>query len=273
MSTQFSTSPKALVCSFVRNRELIRDLVKRNFIGRYRGSMLGVAWSLFHPLLMLVIYTLVFSIAFRARWGTGEESKVAFGLVLFSGMIVHSLMAECLNSAPTLIISNANLVKKVIFPLEILPWVALISATLHFLVSLGILIVFCIIGGVSLHVGALLIPLVLLPLMLLTLGLTWMLASLGVYLRDLAQGMGMVTTVLLFLSPVFYRVDSLPPAFQTIVALNPLTFPITQLRNVMLWDLPFDWARWAVSMVVAIVVSYVGFWWFQKSRRGFADVL
>jgi lipopolysaccharide transport system permease protein len=273
MSIQFPASPKALVVSFVRNRDLILDLVKRNFIGRYRGSMLGVAWSLFHPLLMLVIYTLVFSVAFKARWNTGDESKVAFGLVLFSGMIVHSLMAECLNNAPTLIISNANLVKKVIFPLEILPWVALISATLHFLVSLGILIVFCLVSGASLHMGTLLIPVVLLPLMLLTLGLTWILASLGVYLRDLAQGMGMVTTVLLFLSPVFYRIDTLPPSFRSIIALNPLTFPITQLRNVMLWDLPFDWARWAVSMAVALAVSYVGFWWFQKSRRGFADVL
>jgi lipopolysaccharide transport system permease protein len=273
MSIQFSASPKALVNSFVQNRDLIRDLVKRNFIGRYRGSMLGVAWSLFHPLLMLVIYTLVFSVAFKARWGTGDESKIAFGLVLFSGMIVHSLMAECLNSAPTLIISNANLVKKVLFPLEILPWVALISATLHFLVSLGILIFFCLLSGVSLHIGILFVPIVLLPLMLLTLGLTWMLASLGVYLRDLAQGIGMVTTVLLFLSPVFYRLDTLPKQFQALIVLNPLTLPITQLRNVMLWGLPFDWAPWGVSMTIAIAVSYVGFWWFQKSRRGFADVL
>ncbi len=273
MSISFSASPTALFSSLMQHRELVWDLVKRDFVGRYKGSVLGVAWSLFHPVLMLVIYTLVFSIVFKARWGAGEESRVAFGLVLFSGMIVHGLMAECLNRAPTLIISHTNYVKKVVFPLEILPWVVLISAGLHFLVSLGILIVFCLLGGVSLHPGTLLVPVVLLPLVLITLGLTWLLASLGVYLRDLGQGIGIVTTVLLFLSPVFYPIDALPGDFQSLIKLNPLTVPITQLRNAMLWGAPIGWADWAISMTIGSVVSYAGFWWFQKTRRGFADVL
>ncbi len=273
MSLQFPTSPIAPFSSLIRHRELIWDLVKRDFVGRYKGSVLGVAWSLFHPVFMLVIYTLVFSVAFKARWGAGEESKVAFGLILFSGMIVHGLMAECLNRAPTLIIGHANYVKKVVFPLEILPWVVLISAGLHFLVSLGILIVFCIVGGVSLHPGTLLVPVVLLPLVLITLGLTWLLASLGVYLRDLGQGMGIVTTVLLFLSPIFYPIDALPSGFRTLINLNPLTLPITQLRNAMLWGTPVGWADWAMNMVIGGAVSFAGFWWFQKTRRGFADVL
>ena len=182
---------------------------------------------------------------------------------------------ECFSkgSAPTLIISQPNYVKKVVFPLEILSWVVLISAGLHFLVSLGILILFCLVAGVDLHPGAFLIPVVLFPLVLITLGLTWLLASLGVYLRDLSQGMGVVTTVLLFLSPVFYSIDMLPPDFQTLVALNPLTVPITQLRNAMLWGTPVAWSDWAISLGIGGALSCAGFWWFQKTRRGFADVI
>jgi lipopolysaccharide transport system permease protein len=262
-----------MIKSLLRDRDLIWELVKRDFIGRYKGSVLGVAWSLFHPILMLVIYTLVFSVAFKARWGVGDESKVAFALVLFSGMIVHGFMAECLNRAPTLIISHPNYVKKVVFPLEILAWVVLISAGLHFLVSLGILILFCILSGVPIYLGAFLIPILLLPLVLITLGLTWLLASLGVYLRDLSQGMGVISTVLLFLSPVFYPLDALPRDFQALIGLNPLTVPITQFRSAMLWGTQVAWSDWATSLSTGAAVSYIGFWWFQKTRRGFADVI
>jgi lipopolysaccharide transport system permease protein len=142
-------TPVAMFSSLIQHRELLLDLVKRDFIGRYKGSVMGVTWSLLNPLLMLAIYTTVFSVAFKARWGTGEESKVAFALVLFSGMIVHSLFAECLNRAPGLIISHANYVKKVVFPLEILPWMTLFSDLLHFLMSFSVLLIFCLLAGVS----------------------------------------------------------------------------------------------------------------------------
>ena len=266
---------ETLFKSLIKHRELIWALVKRDFIGRYKGSFFGVLWSLFNPILMLIIYTLVFAVVFKARWGIGneDESKVAFGIVLFSGLIVHGLLAECLNGAPTLIISHVNFVKKVVFPLHVLPWVSLISASLQFLIGLGILIIFCIISGVTIHIGTLLIPIVLLPLMLFILGTTWFLASLGVYLRDLAQGMGIITTALLFISPVFYRTDTLPAAFQTLLAFNPLTLPITQLRDVMLWGTGINWEAWTLNMAISIAVGYAGFWWFQKSRHGFADVL
>jgi len=256
-----------------RHHELIWELVKRDFIGRYKGSIMGAAWSLFHPLLMLAIYTVVFSVAFKARWGTGEESKVAFAVVLFSGMIVHGFFAECLNRAPDLIVSHPNYVKKVVFPLEILPWTVLFSALLHLLVSFGVLLAFCLFANVTVQYSTLLIPVVLLPLILLTLGLTWLFASLGVYLRDLAQGMGIVTTILLFLSPVFYPTDALPESYQTLVMWNPITLPIIQLRDLMLWNRPILWTQWSVAMAMGIAVSYLGYWWFQKTRRGFADVL
>jgi lipopolysaccharide transport system permease protein len=266
-------TPWSAIRGVARNRGLLLELVKRDFIGRYKGSVMGVAWSLFHPLLMLAIYTVVFSVAFKARWGLAGDGEIAFAIVLFSGMIVHGFFAECLNRAPELVSSRPNYVKKVVFPLEILPWMALCSALLHLLVSLGVLLVFCLIADVPVHAGTLLVPVVLLPLLLQTLGLSWMLAALGVYLRDLSQGMTMVTTVALFLAPVFYPIDSLPPTFRAFIVCNPITLPILQLRDVMLWGKPIHWDAWAASTIIGALVSYAGYWWFQKTRSGFADVL
>lgn len=273
MSINHSTSPSAIISSLFNHRELVWELVKRDFVGRYKGSIMGVAWSLLHPLIMLAVYTLVFSVAFKARWGGGEEGKVAFALVLFSGMIVHGFFAECLNRAPSIIVSQPNYVKKVVFPLEILPWVVLCSSLLHFLVSLGLLLIFCIFTGVSLGATVVFIPIIMLPLLLIALGLTWIMAALGVYLRDIAQGMGIVTTVLMFLSPVFYKTSAFPEDYQFLFVLNPLTLPIEQLRDVVLWGNAVNWGSLAISLFVGSAICYFGFWWFQKSRKGFADVL
>ena len=273
MSHRWSTSPAETIGCLWRHRDLARELVIRDFIGRYKGSLLGAGWALFHPLLMLAVYTVVFGVAFQAKWAMGGEGKVAFALVLFSGMIVHGLIADCLNRAPTLITSQPNFVRKVVFPLEILPWVAFLSAGLQCLVGFGILLLACVATGVHLHAGTLLFPVILLPLSLLAMGLTWLLSSLGVYLRDLAQGMSVVTTVLLFVSPVFYPLDGLPAKFRALVYTNPITLPITQLREAMLWGTSLDWGAWGISLVLSLLVFYSGFWWFQHSRKGFADVL
>lgn len=262
-----------MIDGLLKNRELMWELVKRDFIGRYKGSIIGIGWSLFHPLLMLVVYTFVFSVAFKARWGHGDESKVMFAQVLFCGMIVHGFFSECLNRAPSLIINNPNYVKKVVFPIEILPCVTVISALLHFLVSLGLLLVFCAVIGPGIKAGVALVPAVMLPIVLLTLGLTWLLASLGVYLRDIAQGTAIVTTVLMFLSPIFYPSSALPDNFQFLLVLNPITLPIEQLRDVMLWGKPVRWNDWEISLIASGSTAWIGFWWFQKSRRGFADVV
>ena len=273
MSVHFNVSPASIFQTFAAQRGLIIELIKRDFYGRYKGSFMGIAWSLFHPLLMLVIYTFVFSVALKARWGIEHESDVGFAIVLFSGLIVHGLFAECLNRAPGLISSQPNYVKKVVFPLEIIPCVTVCSALAHFIISFCLLLVFCALTGVKLTTGIALVPLVMLPLVLLTLGLTWLFASLGVYLRDITQGMGVVTTVLLFMSPVFYPVDALPEKYRVYLHFNPLTLPIEQLRNLVLWQKPIEWTSWATSLLVGSAVACFGFWWFQKSRRGFADVL
>ena len=257
----------------LKHRDLLWELAKRDFIGRYKGSMLGIIWSFFNPLFLLAIYTFVFSVAFKAKWGTGEEGKVAFAILLFSGMIIHSFFAECLNRAPGLIISHPNYVKKVVFPLEILPLMALLSALLHMLVSFGVLLFFCLLAGVVIHAGTLLIPIILIPLILMMLGLSWLFASLGVYLRDLSQVIGMLTTVALFLAPVFYPVEILPQAYQTLLNWNPITLPIVQMRELMLWGKPILWESWAISLTIGLAICQTGYWWFQKTRRGFADVL
>ncbi|MEY3122535.1 MAG: hypothetical protein RI993_1360 [Pseudomonadota bacterium] len=268
------TSLLALSKSLWHNRRLIEQMIRREVVGRYKGSVMGLTWSFFNPVLMLTVYTFVFSVVFKARWGIGdEESKTQFAVVLFVGMIVHGLFSEVLNRAPGLILSNVNYVKKVVFPLEILPAISMGAALFHSLVSLGVLLIAFVLFNGYLHWTAVFTPLVLLPLIILTLGLAWILASLGVFLRDVGQTIGIVTTVMLFLAPVFYPVTALPEAIQPWLMANPLTFIIEQARAVLIWGKIPDWTGLGIYTAIAIVVAWAGYAWFQKTRKGFADVL
>ncbi len=264
----------ALVRSLWHNRQLIAQMTQREVVGRYKGSVMGLAWSFFNPVFMLTVYTFVFSEIFKARWGAGDdESKTQFAVVLFVGMIVHGLFAEVLNRAPGLILSNVNYVKKVVFPLEILPVIAMGAALFHGLISLGVLLAaFALFNG-YLHWTAIFTPLVLLPLVILTLGLAWMLASLGVFLRDVGQTIGIITLVLTFLSPVFYPVTAVPERFRHWIMANPLTFIIEQAREVLIWGHLPAWSGLAIYTLAATAVAWAGYAWFQKTRKGFADVL
>ncbi len=269
----FSISPKEMVASLWRNRGLAKALVQREVVGRYRGSFMGILWSFFNPVFMLLIYTFVFSVVFKARWNSGSDSKTEFALVLFAGLIVFNLFAECFNRAPSLILSNVNYVKKVVFPLEILPWVAMGSAMFHTLISLGVwLIAYLIFFGVP-HLTILLLPFIILPLLLFILGITWGLASLGVYLRDVSQFIGLFTTVLMFLSPVFFPSTALPEKYRHLMLLNPLTPAIEQARDVLFWGKVPDLIMLLVYLLISILIAWLGFAWFQKTRKGFADVL
>jgi lipopolysaccharide transport system permease protein len=271
---RFRVTPREITASFWRNRTLIFALTKREVVGRYRGSVMGMTWSFFNPILMLLIYTFVFSVVFKARWGFGgDESKTDFAIILFVGMIVHGLFAECLNRAPSLILSNVNYVKKVIFPLEILPWVAFGSALFHTAISLLVLLMAQLILTHQLMWTVLLFPFVLLPLVFTTLGFAWFLAGLGVYVRDIGQITGMFTTVLMFLSPVFYPISALPVKYQMWLQLNPLTFIIEGGRNTLIYGRVPDIGQWSIMLTVGMFVSWAGFVWFQKTRIGFADVL
>lgn len=263
-----------MFASLWHNRELLLTLVKREIVGRYRGSLMGLAWSFFNPLLMLVIYTLVFSVVFRARWGLGEnESRTDFAIILFVGMIVHGLFAECVNRAPSLIVSNTNFVKKIIFPLDVLPWVVLGSALFHALISLVVLLCAQLIFKHSVPLTALLLPVVLLPLILGTMGLSWFLASLGVYLRDVGQITGMFTTIMLFVSAVFFPITALPEKYQHLMHYNPLAVLIEQSRAVLVFGKFPDPLAWLTLTLAGAVMAWLGYAWFQKSRKGFSDVL
>lgn len=269
----YSSSPKEMFASIWRNRSLAMALIRREVIGRYRGSIMGVFWSFLNPVLLLVVYTFVFSVVFKAHWVGNSESKTEFALVLFSGLIIFNIFSECFNRAPGLILANVNYVKKVVFPLEILPWVALGSALFHATISLlAWLIAYVVIFGWP-QVTVIMIPIIILPLAFLVMGLTWGLAALGVYIRDVSQFAGLITTAMMFLSPIFYSAESLPKKYRVFVFCNPLTPAIEQARSVLFWGKIPNMTHWLVFMAATMLMAYVGFVFFQKTRRGFADVL
>lgn len=264
-----------LARSLWHNRNLITQMTKREVVGRYKGSILGLAWSFFNPIFMLTVYTFVFSMVFKSRWGGngGDESKTQFALVLFVGLIVQGLFAEVLSRAPLLILSNVNYVKKVVFPLEILPVISMGAALFHSLISLLVLFAAFILFNGYLHWTILFLPLVLFPFVVAIMGFSWMLASLGVFIRDVGQTIGIILTVLMFLSPVFYPVTAVPEKYRHWIMANPLTFIIEQARGVLIWGRMPDWAGLGTYLLAALAVVWAGFAWFQKTRKGFADVL
>jgi lipopolysaccharide transport system permease protein len=268
-----------------RQRELLAQLSWREVQGRYRGSMLGWGWSLFTPLLMLAVYTFVFSQVFQARWGDLQQSgPLMFAINLFAGLIVFNLFSETANQAPTLMQDNANLVTKVIFPLEILPVVTVAAASFHALTSVVVLVAFQLLNGLlsaSAHglvshgipVTFLWLPLVWLPMVCGCLALGWLLSALGVYLRDLGQVSSVVVNLMMFLSAVFYPLSALPPQWQPLLSLNPLVLVIEQTRQVAVNGLPPSISYLLWGCLLGLLVCELAFRSFQKARRGFADVL
>src|SRR5215471_18475855 len=203
--TPLLKQPFAVFASFWRHRTLIINLAKRDVIGRYKGSALGLLWSFFNPLLMLAVYTFVFGVVFNARWNPGGTgSMLEFAVILFSGLLVFGIFSECVNRSPALMLQNPGFIKRVVFPLEGLPWVMLCSSLFHAAVSLVVLAIVMLLVMGSLSFTWPLIVAILVPLALFILGLSWALAALGVYLRDLQQTINIATAVLMFLSPVFY---------------------------------------------------------------------
>lgn len=269
-----SASLSQLFISFWSNKSIIALLIKRDIAARYKGSFLGLLWSFATPVLMLAVYTFVFSVVFEARWSSGEStSKLEFSLLLFIGLMIFNLFAECATKAPGLVLANVNYVKKIVFPLEVLPWVVLGGALSNFIASLLIwLVAYCIFFGLP-NWTVIFLPVVLLPLILLIVGMIWILASLGVYVRDINQLIGTFVTILLFLSPIFYPASALPSAFQTLFMLNPLTAPIEAARASLYWGHVPNFTIITFNVVVAFLFFWLGFFWFQKVRKGFADVL
>lgn len=263
-----------MLTSLWQHRHLMLQMARREVVGRYKGSLVGLAWSFFNPLLLLTVFTSVFSGVFKMRWNTDVgESQADFALILFVGLIVHGLIAECLGRAPAMILSNGNLVKKVVFPLEILPGVMALSALFHLLVSVLVLLLAQLVLNHALPWTVLLLPVVLIPLILLALGLSWALAATGVFIRDITQMTGILTTVLMFLSPVFYPVTAAPPGLELLLTWNPLTYFIEGARSLLIFHRLPEVQALIICWAVGLGFAWGGFWWFQKTRRGFADVL
>lgn len=256
-----------------RRRHLLSDLVRRDIAGRYRGSAMGVLWSLITPILMLAIYTFVFSVVFNARWGGADADRVTFAIYLYAGLIVHGLVAECLIRAPISVVNNVNFVKRVRFPLDLLAWVIVSTSLFHALIGLVVLMIFFVSTQGHLPVTAPLIVLVWLPLIFGMLGLSWFLAALGVFLRDIGQITGTFSTMLLFLSPIFYPVQALPEPYRIILYVNPLTFIVEQSRHVLIDGSTPDWQGLGIAWLVGMACALAGYIWFQRLRHGFADVL
>lgn len=259
---------------FVRQRVLIGQVAKRDVVTRYKGSYLGILWSLITPLMMLAVYGFVFSVIFESRWGTSaDQSKLDFALTLFCGLIVYNVFAEVVSRAPTLITGNPSYVTKVRFPLEILPVAALYTA----LVNGGFGVAILLVGWVAVHHSISstiwLAPLMLLPLCLFSLGLAWLLSSLGVFIRDIAHPVGVLVQVTLFMSAIFYPIDALPASYVRLIKLNPLVAMIDNLRRTLIWSLQPDWKWWAITMAGSLAVMLFGYYWFVRSRKAFADVI
>ena len=253
---------------------MIRQMTVREVVGRYRGSFMGLAWSFFNPLLMLLVYTFVFTTVFHSRWASAAGTgKTSFAIVLFVGMIVYTILADNINRAPVLITSNTSYVKRVVFPLEILPVIGMGASLFHAAISMLVwFLAYLFLVGVP-HLTALLLPLIILPFVVGILGASWFLASVGVFMRDVNQTVGILTTALMFLAPVFYSMENLPPQFKPVIMANPATFIIEQAREVLVWGHMPNWIGLGTYSLVSLLFAWVGFWWFQKTRKGFSDVL
>lgn len=257
-----------------KNRSLIWQLLKRDVQARYRGSALGLLWSLVTPIIMLSIYTFVFQTVFKSRWNdTSGDTTLSFAIILFLGLTLHGLMGEILTKSPSLIIANQNFVKKIVFPLDILSWVTLFSGLFTFAISFLLLVMLILFELKSIPLTALMMPLIILPYCVLLLGISWILAALGVYLRDIQQITGTLSTLLLFLSPVFYSANTLPEQFQHLLFLNPLTYVVESSRALLIYGHYPSFTGLAIYSLIAVVIAYTGHTFFRKVKPGFADVL
>ncbi len=270
---RYPTGVAALFGPVLEHGGLLWQYARRELSGRYRGSLIGFGWAVLSPLLLLAIYTFVFSVVFAIRWDGPVADRAGFAVVVYAGMVVHGFFAECLTRAPQLVIDRRNLVKKVVFPLQILPWTVVLVAGFHLLVGVGLIAAAMLAKTGTLPATAVAMPLVLLPLALLALGVVYAFAALGVYLRDLGQVAGFVALALLFASPVFYPASAVPGEWRWVISWNPIAAFIEMTRGCLVygtWPAP---GALAALWALAAAGAWLGFFCFQRTRRGFADVL
>ncbi|MFD1793293.1 ABC transporter permease [Ochrobactrum teleogrylli] len=266
-------STATALANFWSHRNLLVQLWKRDFTVRYKNGILGVAWAVLNPLMMLALYSFVFVFVFKMRWGAGPDTKGNFVILLFTGLVVHGFFAEFITRAPLLITTNASYVKKVVFPVELLPLVPLLGAVINFFVGMLLvaLLLFYLQGSVPLTI--IFLPVIIAPYTILILGFSYFLSATGVFVRDLTHLVGILSTVAMFASPVLFPIENVPEGYRSFLYANPLTVIVEQLRGVSILGVLPDWTALGLYSVAAIVVFFLGFSWFQATRKGFADVL
>jgi lipopolysaccharide transport system permease protein len=255
-----------------RRFDLILSLARRELAARYKGSVLGVVWAILTPIVMIAIFTFIFAGIFKAKFGI-DHSHWDYALYLFCGLLPWNAFQESLSLSANAIVNSANLVKRVVFPLETLPVSQTLAALANQMFGTAALLLAIVIIRHELHWTTLYLPLLLIPQLLLTLGGAWLLASLGVFIRDIAQGVSLVLMAWMYLTPIIYPETILPEAYRPIVNLNPFTPLIRSYRRIMLDGSGPDWLGLAYFSVFAVVVFVLGYWWFARTRKNFADVV
>ncbi|MBC7604161.1 MAG: ABC transporter permease [Ramlibacter sp.] len=255
----------------VLHRYMVIQLIRRDIRSRYEGSVIGLGWTLLYPLLILAAYTFVFRTVFKARWPGGGDSTAEFALQVFAGLVIFNMFGELLGRSPRLVLEQPNLVKRVVFPLEILAWVAVGTAMFHCVLAIAVMVGAMIWTGAGLTPWILLIPLVLACCVPFMLGLAWLLSGLGVFIRDIAHAVGPAVSMLLFLSPVLYPARALPEFLQRLLWLNPLTVPIENLRHITIEGIAPDWQALAIYTVAGLMFAWLSHRLFEKLRPAFAD--
>jgi lipopolysaccharide transport system permease protein len=257
-----------------RRFELLLSLTGRDIQKKYKESILGALWGVIVPLILLAIYTVIFSAIFGSRWkGVEVHSKVDYAVLLFIGLIVYNFFAESLTRAPTAVLGNPNLVKKVVFPLEVLPGVVVLSSLYNAGIASIALLLFLLFSSFGMHWQLILLPVLMIPLIALTLGVTYLFASLGVFFRDIDQFAALLARVLQYLTPVLYPSIVFPDSIGFWMRLSPLAVYVEQIRSlIVLGQIPY-WPAylWACGWSAALLL--LGYWWFQRTRRAFADVV
>ena len=252
-------------------------MIKREIKSTYQGSFLGGLWTLILPLMMLIIYTFVFSVVFQAKWSslgvTQQTPRGEYALILFVGLTAYNVFSVPVNRAPGMILAVPNYVKKVIFPLEILPIVTVGAAIFTSFINIALILVGSLIVYHTIPISFFFLPLAYIPLILLTLGFTWFLSALGVYIRDIGQAIGIIVQILFFMTPIFYSADSVPKSLHFIILINPLSTIIDSFRRSLIWNQPMDWLTWGIVTLVSLIIAAFGYAWFSATKKGFADVM
>ena len=268
-----STSPKFIIQSIFNHHELIWRMIKQEIISRYRGSVFGLFWSFVNPLVMLLVYLFVFNIVLKTRFNENSETKAEYALLVFAGFTVFIFFSEIINRSPSLILSNVNFVKKLVFPLEILTYIVTGTALFQILVNIIILLIANLLIYKSLPWTLVFFPVILLVLIPFCLGFSWMLASLGTFIRDVGPVAVVSTQILMFMTPIFYPVDAIPEGFRYYIKLNPLTLIVSEMRSIAIYGNLPNWYSLLIYGICGWLIAWIGFFWFQKTRNGFSNVL